>query len=227
LKLCAAAVIVVCYLGWVFVARHLAARRWMETRQPPESADDVAEANARGRAFQRTYGGTDVRILQFYARDGELIEGRSTVLCYGVLNARSVEIAPPVEGVSPALNRCVEVAPRADTRYTLTAQGKDGRRVSESFVLNVKPDVASYPRITSFRVAQHRVEGGRAVFLLSFSDVNGEEIAIDPAVFPTLHGAPNGQFWVAPAATTTYTLTVTGTRGRKARQQLTVEVPSK
>jgi len=218
-----ATAIVVCYVAWVFLARYLESRRWTATNQ----ARIAEKASAGAAAFERTYGGNGLRILQFYARDGEMIEGHPTVLCYGVLNARSVRIEPPVEGVSPSLNRCVEVSPAADTRYTLTAEGTDGRQASESFVLHVKPDVETYPRITTFRVAQQRVDNGRAVFLLTFSDVNAEEVAIDPAVFPALHRAPNGQFWVAPEATTTYTLTVTGTRGRKARRQLTVQVSGK
>ena len=48
---------------------------------------------------------------------------------------------------------------------------------------------------------------------------------IDPPVFPTLHGSPYGNFYVSPRKTTTYTLTVTGKKGRQARRQLTVEVP--
>jgi hypothetical protein len=59
--------------------------------------------------------GDGVKILQFYARDGVVTEGEKTVLCYGVSNARSVRIDPPVEGVGPALTRCVEVQPKRET----------------------------------------------------------------------------------------------------------------
>jgi hypothetical protein len=45
-------------------------------------------------------------------------------------------------------------------------------------------------------------------------------------VFPTLHGAPSGQFSVAPAKTTTYTLSAKGKNGHVAHKQLTVEVPA-
>jgi hypothetical protein len=58
-----------------------------------------------------------------------------------------------------------------------------------------------------------------------FGAKNPEEVSIDPPVFPPLHGAVYGQFYVAPAQTTTYTLTVTGKKGRKAQRQLTIEVP--
>jgi hypothetical protein len=118
------------------------------------------------------------------------------------------------------------VAPERDTRYTLIAEGNDGHTVSESFVLAVKQDVAALPGITSFRIENHKPDyRGRQVFLISFGARNPETVDIDPPVFPTLHGAPNGRFYVAPEKTTTYTLTVTGKRGHKAQRQLTVEVP--
>ena len=68
---------------------------------------------------------------------------------------------------------------------------------------------------------------GRAVFLLSFQAENAEEVSVEPRAFPTLHGAPNGRFYVMPEKTTTYTLTVVGAKSRTAQQQLTVEVPPK
>lgn len=209
--------IAVAYVCWVFLGRYWENHRW-------RAASDAEQAR-RNAAFARTYGGTEVKILQFYAREGNLKEGSPTVLCYGVLNARGVRIDPPVEGVSPALSRCVEIAPMKGTRYTLTAEGNDGRSVSESFVLQVSADEATLPQVTYFRVANHKMEGTRHLFTLVFGDKNGEEISIDPPVFPTLHGAPNGQFLVAPEKTTTYTLTVAGKFGHKAERKLTVAVP--
>lgn len=210
----------VAWTCWIFVDRHLARRLGPDLQEQQNQAIRDAE-------FARIYGGTAVRILQFYSREGSLVEGDKTVLCYGVLNARSVRIEPPVEGVSVALNKCVEVAPEQDTRYTLTAEGNDGRQVSETFVLTVKPDLAALPKITSFRITGHKMNAGSHVFSLTFSVQNAAEVDIDPPVFPTLHGAPYGNFYVAPEKTTTYTLTVTGKKGRKARQQLTVEVPDR
>jgi hypothetical protein len=71
-----------------------------------------------------------LKILQFYARDGVIIEDQSTVICYGVVNAKSLRIDPPMPGFYPALNRCVEVSPQHDTKYTLTAVGNDGQTAS-------------------------------------------------------------------------------------------------
>src|ERR1700722_5561749 len=68
-----------------------------------------------------------VKIIAFYARDTVVTEGGNTLLCYDVSNAKSVRIDPPVEGVSPSLTRCVEIRPKGETRYTLTAVGADGQ----------------------------------------------------------------------------------------------------
>ena len=211
-----AAIVVVACLALVMVNRRIADRQREQQREQP---DGFAE-------FERAYGGSELKIVQFYSREGTLFEGSTTVLCYGLANARSVRIEPPVEGVSVSLNRCVEVAPEKDTRYTLTAEGNDGHAVSESFVLKVRPDPNTLPKITSFRIAKHETDHGRHIFSIAFSQQNGELVDIDPPVFPTLHGAPVGNFYVSPEKTTTYTLTVTGKKGRQARRQLTVEVPS-
>ena len=205
------------YLAWVFAARALRTGQWNREHaaQPPENPE-----------FARTYGGADVKILQFYAREGSVIEGGKSLICYGVLNAKSVRIDPPVDGAYPALNRCLEVAPQRATRYTLTAEGQDGRSVSQSFVLGVHSDPDTLPRITSFGIAKRQRDySGKWIFTLTFAAQNPEEVTIDPPAFPPLHGAPFGSFYVAPQTTTTYTLTVTGKHGHKVSRQLTVPVP--
>ncbi len=213
-----AVVAAVVYAAWVFGSRHFLDRLWRSRHEAPQSATNPE--------FDRVYGGTAVKILGFYAREGNLTEGGQSVICYGVLNAKSVRIEPPVDGVFVALSRCLEVAPEHNTRYTLIAEGADGRTASASFVLTVGADAATLPKITSFRIAGRQVDyRGRTVFSLTFSTQNAETVDIDPPAFPTLHGAPYGRFYVAPEKSTTYTLTVTNKRGHKAQQQLTVEVP--
>ncbi len=207
------------YLGFVFTMRYSA----MGPRNPMPS-DEWMD---RQMEFERVYGGTAVRIIQFYSPNGDLMEGDSTLICYGVVNAKSVRIEPPVEGVGVALNRCVKVAPEEATRYTLIVEGNDGSVVSESFVIRTHPDPYTLPNIKSFRIMRAVDDGDKKVFLLSFQVENAEEVSLDPPVIPTLHGAPNGRFYVKPEATTTYTLTVAGAKGRTVRQQLTVVVPPK
>jgi hypothetical protein len=206
------------YVAWVFVTRSLDTRRWERRQAAPSAANPE---------FDRIYGGTTVKILQFYARESSVTEGGRSVICYGVVNAKAVRLEPPLAaGLSPSLNRCLEAAPSRDTRYTLIAEGQDGTVVSESFVLGVVPDQETLPRITSFRITKtERDYTGKWIFSLAFAAQNPEEVSIDPPVFPTLHRSPFGAFYVAPLKTTTYTLTVTGKFGHKAQQQLTVQVP--
>jgi hypothetical protein len=123
-------VLAAAYSAWMFLSRRAADEEWKK-RQKPAPATWNKE-------MERLYGGTDVRILQFYARDGVIAPGAHTVICYGVVNAKSVHIDPPVDGVSVSLNRCVEIAPRHNTQYTLTAEGNDGHVVSAGFVVSVK-----------------------------------------------------------------------------------------
>jgi hypothetical protein len=211
----------VLYLGWTFLGRHLADQRWTQARQRLQPAP-TAEREAE---FQRTYGGSDLKIVQFFARDAVILEGQRTVICYGVLNARTVRVDPPVAALSPSLSHCIEAAPQRDTRYTLTAENAAGAAVTSSLEIQVRPDPADLPRISYFRAEKPRLEDGRYIFRLSFAQENGQLVEIDPPVFPALHGAPLGQFYVAPRQTTTYVLTVTGKHSRQSKRSLTVEVP--
>jgi hypothetical protein len=167
-----------------------------------------------------------VKITAFYARDLIVTEGGSTVLCYGVSDAKSVRLDPPVESITPSLNRCIEVRPKGETLYTLTAVGSGGQTVSQSVTIRVGADQSMLPKITSFKIdGKQKDYSGQTMYTLSFGVQNAVEVSIDPPAFPTLHGAPSGQFSVKPDKTTTYTLIVKGKNGHVARQQLTVKVP--
>lgn len=89
--------------------------------------------------------GGPVRILRFYASVGLLVTGESAQLCYGVENARSVHISPPIPGVFPSARRCLEVVPEHTTHYTILAEGYDGRVAMQSLTLPVQtgPPVVS------------------------------------------------------------------------------------
>ncbi len=78
-------------------------------------------------------------IVSFYATAGEIREGDPEIICYGVQNASAVRIEPPIEQLTPALTRCFWAEPHRDSRYKLVAEGIDGRQVSESFEVRVKP----------------------------------------------------------------------------------------
>jgi hypothetical protein len=82
-----------------------------------------------------------VRILQFYSSVGSIRAGETALLCYGVENAKTVRIAPLMEGEAPSTRRCLEVAPLRTTHYTILAEGFDGHLAMQSLTLPV--DAAS------------------------------------------------------------------------------------
>lgn len=164
-----------------------------------------------------------VRISQFYARDADIVEGKSTVLCYQVENARSIEIAPAVEELRPTpLPRCFTVAPDHNTTYVLTAQDSHGVAVRESAEVRVLPDRENLPAISYFTKTPKPSADG-SLYLLCFGVQNARRVEVTPpVVLPS--AAPMGCFYVHPAKSTTYVLTAYGPRGRKAQDALHIEV---
>ena len=122
----------------------LAAGVWIMTAVGPRSrAGWVGPAgNTRGA----------VRILRFYASVGEVSPGQSAMLCYGVENARSVHISPPVANVYPAASHCLEIVPKHTTHYTIWAEGFDGRVAMQSLTLPVETQPAAPPLSVNFAV---------------------------------------------------------------------------
>jgi hypothetical protein len=160
-----------------------------------------------------------VKILQFYASTGTLVRGEKALLCYGVENAKSVQLSPEVEPIWPSPNRCFEIVPQHTTHYTLMAEGFDGQVATQSLTLPVNAAPPPPPQILHFAGTKM---GGRAV-RLCYEVRHAERVAVEPAVV-----APSAEarrcFDVEPARTTTYTLNVFGSGARKASKQVIVEV---
>lgn len=116
------------YDAWIFYSR---ATRDREVKQA--QVDRQAEL-ARNTA--QAFGGLDLKILNFYAAQ---IPGRPVNLCYGVTGAKTVRIEPPLDGVWPALTRCIQVSPKKDTEYRLIAEDKSGHSVSQSVLVKARP----------------------------------------------------------------------------------------
>jgi hypothetical protein len=112
------------YTGWIFWQRH-AANRGPEG-QPDWNTNPMA-----------AYGNA-LKILQFYAREREIAPGEKALVCYGVVNAVTVRLDPPVEKVWPAVSRCFRVTPAQSTRYILTAKGRAHETVSQSIEIVVR-----------------------------------------------------------------------------------------
>lgn len=117
------------YSGWVVYERRTANRRIEADAQERRAAQD--------REILEKLGSGRLKILMFYANPGIVKRGETTLLCYGVSNAKAVRIEPKVEGVGPAISRCVEAVPRSDTTYTLFAEGQDGSKETSSIEVSV------------------------------------------------------------------------------------------
>jgi hypothetical protein len=107
------------YVGFVFLSRS------QSDRQIEEQA--AAKKRAEAKSEFEAMGGNNFEILNFYATPGFIKRGESLQLCYGTSNAKSVRIDPDVQEIRPALTRCVRVAPKKTTTYTLTAEDSVGR----------------------------------------------------------------------------------------------------
>ena len=118
------------YVGYTFYSR------W-DAQKAGERAAKAAEAREAQRVTD-LYGSGELKILAFYANPGIVRHGGQTTLCYGVSNAKTVQIEPYVDRVWPALNRCMTVSPAKETRYTLTASDPHGKSVTASLVVQVQ-----------------------------------------------------------------------------------------
>lgn len=111
--------------------------RWEQSRDIAEKAAEQQREHAR--AVVEGLGGSSFQIMSFYASPGVIHRGDSAEICYGVANAKSVDIDPkPSEGVWPSLDRCVSISPKKTTTYTLTAQDAKGQKKTQSLTLEVQ-----------------------------------------------------------------------------------------
>ena len=118
------------YVGWVFFSR------WQENRETERKAAE--EKRAADQKVVESLGGNEFTILNFYASPGEIRRGESAQLCYGVSNAKTVRLEPQTSAVWPSYSRCVDVTPKKDTTYTLTAEDAAGHSKTATVTVKVR-----------------------------------------------------------------------------------------
>jgi hypothetical protein len=121
-------VLAVLYVGWVFYTRH------RDVREAEERAKAKEAENAQ--FVVDKYGGGRVKILAFSLSSGMIRKGQTVQLCYGVANAKTVKIEPSVGDIWPSMSRCVDVEPKKDTTYVITAADAAGH--SDTAQLEIK-----------------------------------------------------------------------------------------
>jgi hypothetical protein len=124
-------IVVALYAGWTVWSRHESAVE--ATRQ----AQEKAAAAEQERAADITAHG-ELTFTTFYASNAIVKRGESTRLCYGVMNAASVKLDPPVEPLHVTARHCLDISPVKTTTYTITATDSAGQSKSLSVTVRVK-----------------------------------------------------------------------------------------
>jgi len=122
-------VVVAGYVGWVFYSR------WDDNSRI--QAEAAAKKRDEAQRAVDAMGGDRFEILMFYASPGMIHRGESSMLCYGVSNAKTVSIEPKSGAVWPSLSRCLTVSPEKTTTYTLTAQDAAGNSKTQSLQIEL------------------------------------------------------------------------------------------
>ena len=154
------------------------------------------------------------RITQFYVREPILPKGEKTLLCYGVENAKTVRIQPPVDRVWPAISRCFDIGPSTATTYTLTVEGEDRQPVTQAVTVQIG---SALPKIIEVVVNSLSVHAGEQV-RVCYKVKNAKSVKIAP-------GTPeHGCVVDKPKKTTTYTVTASNAEGLTDTERVTINV---
>jgi hypothetical protein len=131
---CAALLIVLAYVGWVFYSR------WHENSRINQEvkAEQTQKEKKQAADTVESLGGSEFKIISFYATPGEIHRGDDVTLCYGASNAKSVSIDPPVGEVWPSVNRCFPITPKKTTKYIFTADDGNGNKKTAELTIEVK-----------------------------------------------------------------------------------------
>lgn len=87
------------------------------------------------------------KILTFYPGQPAVAPGDQAQVCYGVENAVSVRLEPPVEQIRPLTTKCIWFKPSGSMKLTLVAAGADGKDVRASIDITVKAGAPPATRV--------------------------------------------------------------------------------
>jgi hypothetical protein len=164
------------------------------------------------------------KILQFYSSSNTVARGQQVLICYGVENAKSVRLDPPIEQITPSYIRCIQHAPTTSSEYKLIATGADGTEVTKSIKIDVG-GAAPSPKgdvIVSFVASAKSVPAGQEV-TLCYDTRNASSVKIEPE--SSGRALPvKGCISEKVSKTTTFTLTAQTADGKQDHESLTVSV---
>lgn len=164
------------------------------------------------------------KILQFYAGSPTVARGEQVLICYGVEDAKTVRLDPPIEQITPSFVRCFQHAPSATSQIKLIATGADGAEVSKSIEITVA-GVAAPPKgqlILFFASSSKSVPAGQQV-TLCYETRNASSVKIEPS--PTDRKLSGKDCVTAEVKQRTrYTLVASGPGGVQDRESVQVDV---
>jgi hypothetical protein len=134
LGFCVALLGMLIYIGWIFYSRWNENRRLVRDATEQRSEKEQKDAAASVESL----GGSEFGIIAFYASPGLIHRGEEVTICYGVSNAKSVAIDPPVGNMWLSVNRCMQITPKKTTTYTLTAEDGKGATKTAELTITVK-----------------------------------------------------------------------------------------
>jgi hypothetical protein len=123
--------IAILYVAWTFYSRRA-------SEEAATKAAQAKEQEQRQRTVDAVFGNGEVQFSLFSADKGLLSPGEHTQLCYGVVNAKSVKLDPPIAEIAPKYRSCLEIAPTKTTTYTITADDGKGHTKSSSLTVKVR-----------------------------------------------------------------------------------------
>jgi hypothetical protein len=126
--------IVLAFVGYTMWSRKTQDADLAYKQQAAKSAQQ-RESDA---AAVEELGGSDFKIIAFYASPGLIHRGETVDMCYGVSNAKTVKLDPPEANVWPSANRCMQVTPKKTTTYTLTIDDGKGGTANQQLTIMVK-----------------------------------------------------------------------------------------
>jgi hypothetical protein len=124
-------IIAALYVAWIFYSRH-------ESEAAAQRALDAKQEEQRQRTVSTVFGNGEIKFSMFSADRGLLKRGEKTELCYGVVNAKTVKLDPPVEDIKPTYRHCLDIAPTKTTTYTITADDGAGHTKSSTLTVRVE-----------------------------------------------------------------------------------------
>ena len=103
-----------------------------------QQAAKTAQQRESDAAAVEELGGSDFKIIAFYASPGLVHRGDTVDMCYGVSNAKNVTLDPPEGNVWPSANRCLQVKPKKTTTYTLTIDDGKGKTANQQLTISLR-----------------------------------------------------------------------------------------